>query len=73
MKMIKRLERLKNTVNKYMADLRPDRLMTYQSERKLVISQQPGVLAFRLRIAWETVFCSSCLCVGKNEVVLLYN
>jgi hypothetical protein len=41
--MIKRLERLKNTVNKYMADLRPDRLMTYQSERKLVVSQRPGV------------------------------
>jgi hypothetical protein len=33
--MIKRLQRLKNTVNKYMADLRPDRLTTYQSQRKL--------------------------------------
>jgi hypothetical protein len=28
--MIKRLERLKNTVNKYMADIRPDRLTTCQ-------------------------------------------
>jgi hypothetical protein len=27
----KNLERLKNTVNKYMADIRPDRLMTCQS------------------------------------------
>jgi hypothetical protein len=41
--MIKRLERLKNTVNRYMADLRPDRLTTYQSERKLVVSRRPGV------------------------------
>jgi hypothetical protein len=42
--MIKRLERLKNTVNRYMADLRPDRLTTYQSERKLVVFRRPGVL-----------------------------
>jgi hypothetical protein len=42
--MLKKLERLKNTVNKCMADLRPDRLMTYQSERKLVISRRPGIL-----------------------------
>jgi hypothetical protein len=27
-KMIKRLEKLKNAVNKYMADIRPDRLTT---------------------------------------------
>jgi hypothetical protein len=27
-----------------MADLRPDRLTTYQSERKLVASRRPGVL-----------------------------
>jgi hypothetical protein len=39
--MIKRLERLNNTVNKYMADLRPDRLTTYQSQRKLVASRRP--------------------------------
>jgi hypothetical protein len=45
MKMIKRLERLQNTVNKYMADLRPDRLTTYQSERKLAISRRPGVFS----------------------------
>jgi hypothetical protein len=42
--MIKRLERLTNTVNKYMADPRPDRIMTYQPERKLVVSRRPGVL-----------------------------
>jgi hypothetical protein len=42
--MIKRLERLKNTVNKYMADIRPDWLMTCQSERKSVVSRQPSVL-----------------------------
>jgi hypothetical protein len=41
--MIKRLERLKNTVNKYMADIRPDRLTTCQSERKSVVSRQPSV------------------------------
>jgi hypothetical protein len=41
--MIKILESLKNTVNKYMADLRPNRLTTYQSERKLAVSRQPGV------------------------------
>jgi hypothetical protein len=41
--MIKRLERLKNTVNKYMADLRPDQLTIYQTERKLVVSRRPGV------------------------------
>jgi hypothetical protein len=40
--MIKRLEMLKN-VNKYMADLRPDRLTTYQSERNLVVSRIPVV------------------------------
>jgi hypothetical protein len=42
--MIKILERLKNTVNKYMADLLPDRLTTYQSEWKLVVGQRPGVI-----------------------------
>jgi hypothetical protein len=42
--MIKILGMLKNTVNKYVADLRPDRLMTYQSERKLVVSRRPCVL-----------------------------
>jgi hypothetical protein len=44
--MIKALERLKNTVNRYMADLRPDRLTTYQSERKLVVSRRPGVYIY---------------------------
>jgi hypothetical protein len=42
--MIKRLERLKNTVNKYMADIQPDRLTTCQSERKSVVSRRPSVL-----------------------------
>jgi hypothetical protein len=41
--MIKRLERLKNTVNKYMADIRPDRLTTCLSERKSVVSRRPSV------------------------------
>jgi hypothetical protein len=41
--MIKRLERLKNTVNKYMADIRPDRLTTCQSVQKLVVSRRPSV------------------------------
>jgi hypothetical protein len=40
-----RLERLKNTVNKYMADIRPDRLTTCQTERKLVVSRRPSVCA----------------------------
>jgi hypothetical protein len=50
--MIKRLEMLKNTVNKYMADLQPDRLTTYQSEWKLVVSRRPGVL-------WYTITASA--------------
>jgi hypothetical protein len=50
--MIKRLERLKNTVNKYMADLRPDRLTTYQSERKLVVSPTT-------RCTWKLVMATS--------------
>jgi hypothetical protein len=33
----------KNTVNKYMADIRPDRLATCQSERKSVVSRRPSV------------------------------
>jgi hypothetical protein len=39
--MIKRLERLKHTVNKYVADIRPDRLTTCQSEQKSVVSRRP--------------------------------
>jgi hypothetical protein len=42
-KMIKRLESLKNTDNKYKADIRPDRLTTCQSERKSVVSRRPSV------------------------------
>jgi hypothetical protein len=41
--MTKGLGRLKNTINKYMADIRPDRLTTCQSERKSVISRPPSV------------------------------
>jgi hypothetical protein len=41
--MIKRLESLKNTGNKHMADIRPDRLTTCQSERKSVGSRRPSV------------------------------
>jgi hypothetical protein len=37
------LESLKNTVNKYMADIRPDRLTTCQSELKSVVSRRPSV------------------------------
>jgi hypothetical protein len=33
----KQLERLQNTVNKYMADIRPDEFTTCQSERKSVV------------------------------------
>jgi hypothetical protein len=40
--MMKILERLKNNVNKYMADIRPDRLTACQSERKSVVSRRPG-------------------------------
>jgi hypothetical protein len=42
--MIKRLENLKNTVNKYMADIRPERLTTCQSERKSILSRRPSIL-----------------------------
>jgi hypothetical protein len=41
--MIKRLERLKNTLNKYMADVQPDRFTTCHSGQKLVVSRRPGV------------------------------
>jgi hypothetical protein len=41
--MIKWLESLKNTVNKYMYDIRPDRLTSCQSERKSVVSRRPSV------------------------------
>jgi hypothetical protein len=42
-KTIKRLEKLKNTVNKYMADIRPDRLTTCQSERTSIVSRRPSI------------------------------
>jgi hypothetical protein len=42
--MIKRLERWKILLNKYMADIRPDRrLTTCQSESKSVVSRRPSV------------------------------
>jgi hypothetical protein len=41
--MIKRLERLKNTVNKYMADIQPDWLTICQSQWKSVVSRRPSV------------------------------
>jgi hypothetical protein len=44
--MITRLERLKNTVRKYLADVRPDRLKTCQSERKSFVSRRQSVLWF---------------------------
>jgi hypothetical protein len=53
LKMIKRFERLKNTVNKYMADIRPDRLTTSvrtEVGRKLTTKYifQPNVKVERL-------------------------
>jgi hypothetical protein len=44
--VIKRLETLKNTVNKYMADIRSHRLTICQSERKSVLSRRPSVHEF---------------------------
>jgi hypothetical protein len=38
------MKNVKNTVNKYMADIRPDRLRPCQSERKSVVSRRPSVL-----------------------------
>jgi hypothetical protein len=37
------IRKVKNTVNKYMADIRLDRLMTCQSEWKSVVSRRPSV------------------------------
>jgi hypothetical protein len=42
--MIKRIESLKNTVNKYMVDILTDLLTTCQSERKSVVSRRPSVI-----------------------------
>jgi hypothetical protein len=39
----KKIRKVKNTVNKYMADLQSDRLMTCQSERKSVVSRRASV------------------------------
>jgi hypothetical protein len=58
--MIKRLERLKNTVNKCMADIRPDRLTTCQSEQKSVISRRPTVFGCECkRRMWENLLLVS--------------
>jgi di/tricarboxylate transporter len=49
-----------------MADLRPDRLTTYQSDRKLVVSRRPGVLYFSILlhciVQWvsQVMFLSAC-------------
>jgi hypothetical protein len=53
--MIKRLERLKNTVNKYMADIRPDRLTTCESEQKSVVSRRPTVVQHKVICSLFTV------------------
>jgi hypothetical protein len=42
---------LKNTVNKYMADIRPDRLTTCRSEQKSVVSRRPSVYAWSLSLS----------------------
>jgi hypothetical protein len=49
--MINRLERLKNTVNKYMAYIRPNRLTTCHSERKSFRSRHPSD-CLRLLSCW---------------------
>jgi hypothetical protein len=41
---MKSLERFKNTVIIYVADIRPDRITTCQSERKSVVSRRPSVI-----------------------------
>jgi hypothetical protein len=46
--MIKRLERLKYTINKYMADIQPGRLTICQSKRKSVVSRWPSVLQIEM-------------------------
>jgi hypothetical protein len=55
--MIKRLKMLKNTVNKYMADIRPDRLTTCQSERKSDVSRRPSILASQRKLRWLVQHC----------------
>jgi hypothetical protein len=47
MSTIKRLESLKNTVNKYIPDIRSARHTTCQSERMLVVSRRPSVVIGR--------------------------
>jgi hypothetical protein len=61
--MIKRLENLKNTVNKYMADIQPDRLTTCQSERKSVVSRRPSVFR-KSRIC----FCNNITNLSENNL-----
>jgi hypothetical protein len=48
--MVKRLKSIKNTVNKCMADIRPDRFTACQSERKSVVSRRPSVVSLNLRV-----------------------
>jgi hypothetical protein len=61
--MIKRLARLKNTLNKYMADIRPERLTTCQSEREWVVTRQTSVLwhIHSISVSWVP---SSALIIG---------
>jgi hypothetical protein len=54
--MIKKLERLKNTVNKYMDDIRPN-----NSERKSVVSRRPSVYI---------VITQTCLWVAEKELLV---
>jgi hypothetical protein len=54
--MIKILERLKNTVNKYMADIRPARLTSCHSERKSVVSR-PSILCRDISPSGDMLIC----------------
>jgi hypothetical protein len=73
--VIKRLERLKNAVNKYMADLPPDRLTTYQSERKLVVSRRPGVFIIISKgyIIFQTTLFNTFLTVCTTKLKKMAN
>jgi hypothetical protein len=58
-------KRLKNTVNKYMADIRPDRLTTCQSERKSVVSRRPSV--FHCTVLYCTLYRRATRHVVKRD------
>jgi hypothetical protein len=65
--MIKRLERLKNTVNKYMAVIRPDRLTSVRTEvgRKSTTKCIPKIVC---TVFWETGGYLRALKAGTEEV-----